>query len=93
MCKLEARTTDVSDLSGMAVVAATDSDSLILQQALHSTSGLPVELDVCDLALLVDQSEGVHSKALHVAVVEGDAHVILQEGELHPQGNVNSLPN
>ena len=66
----------------MAVVAATHSDSLLLQQVLHTTGGLPVELHICDLALLVDESEGVHSKALHVAIVQGDANVILQEGEL-----------
>ena len=41
-----------------------------------------MELDICDLALLVDQGESVHSKALHVAVVQGNANVILQEGEL-----------
>ena len=66
----------------MAVVAATNSDGLLLQQVLHPTGGLPVELDVCDLALLVDEGEGVHPKALHVAVVQGDADVVLQEGEL-----------
>ena len=71
-----------TDLGSMAVVAATNSDSLLLQQVFHTTCGLPVELHVCDLALLVDESEGVHSKALHVAVVQGDANVILQEGEL-----------
>ena len=71
-----------TDLGSMAVVAATDSDSLLLQQVLHPTGGLPVELHVCDLALLVDESEGVHPKALHVAIVQGDANVILQEGEL-----------
>ena len=67
----------------MAVVAATNVDSFLLQQVLDTACGLPVELDVGDLALLVDQSEGVHSKALHVAVVQRDAHIILQEGELH----------
>ena len=44
---------------------------------------LPVKFDVGDAALLVDQRVGVHAKALHVAVVGGDANVILQEGELH----------
>ena len=34
------------------------------------------------LALTGDQGVGVHAKALHVAVVQGDAKVILQEGEL-----------
>lgn len=34
------------------------------------------------LALTGDQGVGVHSKALHVAVVQRDAKVILQEGEL-----------
>ena len=67
----------------MAVVAAADSDGFILQQVLHPAGGLPVELDIGDLALLVDEGEGVHPEALHVAVVQGDADVILQEGELH----------
>lgn len=42
-----------------------------------------MKFDVGDAALLVDQRVGVHAKALHVAVVGGDANVILQEGELH----------
>ena len=41
-----------------------------------------MELDVVDLAGLVDEGEGVHAEALHVAVVGGDADVIQQEGEL-----------
>ncbi len=49
----------------------------------RTTGGLPVELDIGDLALLVDQGVGVHAKALHVAVIGRDAHVILQESELH----------
>lgn len=69
--------------SGMAVVGSTNLNGLILQKALYTTSGLPVELDICDFALPVDQGEGVHSETLHVAVVQGDTHVILQEGELH----------
>ena len=73
---------NATDLGSMAVIAATDSDGLILQQVLHTTRGLPVELNIRDLALLVDEGEGVHTKALHVTVVQGDANVILQEGEL-----------
>ena len=57
------------------------------QQAL--TEGrLPVELDIGDAALLVDEGVGVHAKALHVAVVQRDADVVLQEGELQtPDSN------
>ena len=44
-----------------------------------------MELDIRDLALLVDEGESVHSKALHVAVVQRNAHIILQEGELQRQ--------
>ena len=36
-------------LCGMAVVAPADSHGLILQQVLHSASGLPVELHICHL--------------------------------------------
>ena len=43
---------------------------------------LPVELDVGHAALLVDEGVGVHAKALHVAVVQRDPNVVLQEGEL-----------
>lgn len=42
---------------------------------------LPVELDERLLPGRVEQHEGVHAKALHVAVVEGDAEVVEQEGE------------
>lgn len=66
----------------MAVVAASNHNSLLLQEALHPTCGLPVKLDIRDLALLVDQGEGVHSKALHVTIIQWDAYVILEEGEL-----------
>lgn len=66
----------------MAVVAPSNLDRLVLQEALDSTCGLPVELDICNLSLLVDEGEGVHPKALHVAVVQGNAHIVLQEGEL-----------
>ena len=41
-----------------------------------------MELDIRDLALLVDEGEGMHSKAFHVTVVQRNAYVILQEGEL-----------
>ena len=41
-----------------------------------------MELDVGDLALLVDQGEGVHAKALHVAVVLRNTNIVQQEGEL-----------
>ena len=47
-----------------------------------TAGGLPVELDQRLLALGVDQDEGVHPKALHVAVVGRHAPVIQQEGEL-----------
>ena len=66
----------------MTVVAAPNHDSLLLKQALHSTCGLPVELHIRDLSLLVDQSESVHTKALHVTVVQWDAYIVLEEGEL-----------
>lgn len=69
----------------MAVVAPSNLDGLFLQEALDSTGGLPVELDIRDLPLLVDEGEGVHPEALHVAVVQGNAHIILQEGELQCQ--------
>ena len=36
-------------LCGMAVVTPADSHGLILQQVLHSASGLPVELHICHL--------------------------------------------
>ena len=71
----------------MTVVGASNLDGLILQQVLDATSGLPVELDIRDLALLVDQGEGVHSKALHVTVVQWHTDVILQEGELQSHSN------
>ncbi len=48
-------------------------------------SRLPVEFDVCDTSLLVDECVGVHSKALHVAVIQWHPNVILEEGELHRQ--------
>ena len=67
----------------MAVVGSTNLDGLVFQKVLHTTCGLPVELDIGDLALLVDEGEGVHSKALHVTVVQWHTDVILQEGELH----------
>jgi hypothetical protein len=41
-----------------------------------------VELDQRLHARGVDELEGVHAKALHVAVVEGHAHVVQQEREL-----------
>ena len=71
----------------MAVVAPSNLDCLLLQEALHSTGGLPMELDVRDLALLVNEGEGVHPKALHVAVVQGNAHIVLQKGELRCQAH------
>ena len=43
-----------------------------------------MELDIGDAAVLVDEGVGVHAKALHVAVVQRNAHIILQEGELRP---------
>ena len=48
----------------------------------RAAGGLPVELDVGDAALPVDEGVGVHAKALHVAVVERDAEVVQQKGEL-----------
>ena len=47
---------------------------------MRTAGGEPVELDVVDLASLVDESVGVHAKALHVAVVGWDADVIQEEG-------------
>jgi hypothetical protein len=47
-----------------------------------TTCGLPVELDVGDLAVLADKGVSVHSKAFHVAVIERNANVVLQESEL-----------
>jgi hypothetical protein len=44
-----------------------------------------VELDECLLALLVQQHEGVDTKALHVAVVEGYTNVVKQERKLQQQ--------
>lgn len=71
----------------MAVVAPSNLDRLLLQKALDSTCGLPVKFDICNLALLIDEGEGVHPKALHVAVVQGNAHIVLQEGELQCQAH------
>lgn len=51
-----------------------------------TTLGLPVELDQSLLANLVDHLEGVDTEALHVAVVEGDADVVQEEGELQGTG-------
>lgn len=48
-----------------------------------TAGGLPVELDIMDLARLVDQGKGVHAKALHMPVVGRDAHIVHQEGKLH----------
>lgn len=48
-----------------------------------------MELDIRNLALLVDEGEGVHPKALHVAVVQGNAHIVLQERELQPTKSVS----
>ncbi len=50
-----------------------------------TTLRLPMELDIGDLASLVDESVCVHTKALHVAVVEGHTHIIHEESELHIQ--------
>ena len=50
----------------------------------RTKSRLPVELDIGDAAVLVDEGVGVHAKALHVAVVQRHAHIILQECELQP---------
>ena len=50
----------------------------------RTKSRLPVELDIGDAAVLVDEGVGVHAKALHVAVVQRHAHIILQKGELQP---------
>lgn len=47
-----------------------------------TAAGLPVELDVGDLALAVDERVGMHAKALHVAIVGGHTHIVLQKGEL-----------
>jgi hypothetical protein len=47
-----------------------------------TASWLPVEFDIGLPARLVDELEGVHAKALHVAVVEWDANVVVQEREL-----------
>ena len=44
---------------------------------------LPVELDVGDLASLVDQGISMDAKALHVTVVQGHTNIIHQECELH----------
>lgn len=41
-----------------------------------------MELDECLLARFVDQHEGVHAKALHVAVVERHTNVVKQERKL-----------
>ena len=41
-----------------------------------------MEFDQSLLACLVDELEGVHPKAVHVAVVLGDADVVEQKGEL-----------
>ena len=54
------------------------------KRAAHTAARLPVELDVVDLARLVDEGEGVHAKALHVAVIGRHAHIIHQECELDP---------
>ena len=56
----------------------------------RTAAGLPVELDIGDLAGLVDERVGVHAKALHVAVVLGDAHVVLQERELRQRPKHNA---
>lgn len=55
-----------------------------MRQAL-TTVRLPVELDICDLASLVDHGVCVNTKALHVAVVQGHTNIIHQKGELQPR--------
>lgn len=60
----------------------TCSDDAIRVQGLFTTLWQPVELDKRLPAFLVHQLEGVHPKARHVTVVEGDANIIVQEGEL-----------
>lgn len=68
-------------LCGMAVAGASNSNSFIIQQAFHTTSRLPMEFDKVRLSVPADQGVGVHTKTLHVPVVEWDANIIEEEGE------------
>jgi hypothetical protein len=52
---------------------------------LLTTLGLPVKFDICLVSCFVDELEGVHSKPLHMAIVQGDANVIQKEGVLQDQ--------
>jgi len=65
----------------MAVAGASNSNSFIIQQAFHTTSRLPMEFDKVRLSSPVDQGVGVHTKTLHVPVVEWDANIIKEKGE------------
>jgi len=68
-------------LGSMAMVQSSNSDSLILQQTLDTTSRLPVELDIVDLAIPVDEAESVDTEPFHVPVVLGDAHIVEEPSE------------
>ena len=50
-----------------------------------------MELDIGDAALLVQQRVRVHAKALHVAVVERHADIVLQERKLRPPTSRTSV--
>ena len=87
-CKLEPRTTlnavpQVLSSMALHVVGLADLLGLVISQHLDATGWLPSELDVGLLACLVDHLEGVHTKALHVTPVCGDAPGPQQPHELH----------
>lgn len=60
----------------MAVVGSSDSNGIFLQQRLDSASGLPVEFDKSCFASLIEESEGVNTKAFYVPVVDWDADIV-----------------
>lgn len=68
-------------LCGMGVAGASNSNGFIIQEALHATCRLPVELNKVRLSIPADQGVGVDTKTVHVPIVEWDANIIKEEGE------------
>lgn len=71
----------VKILCSMAVIGPAYNDGLVLQQVLHTTCRLPMELHIVNLSGLVDECEGVDTESFHVPVIQWNANVIVVPSE------------